>query len=55
MKRNESKHSISSEKHYIHIYKSNHIFEASGLPMLSVTVMMLRLMVESVILLKDDD
>lgn len=29
--------------------------EASGLPMLSVTVMMLRLMVESVILLKDDD
>lgn len=27
----------------------------SGLPMLSVTVMMLRLIVESVILLKDED
>lgn len=29
--------------------------EVSGLPMLSVTVMMLRLIVESVILLKDED
>lgn len=29
--------------------------KVSGLPMLSVTVMMLRLIVESVILLKDED
>lgn len=29
--------------------------EVSGLPMLSVTVMMLRLIVESVMLLKDED
>lgn len=31
------------------------VMEASDLPMLSVTVMMLRLIVESVILLKDED
>lgn len=33
----------------------SHYHESSDLPMLSVTVMMLRLMVESVMLLKDED